>query len=184
MGAAGRATRGRERLLGKLLLLHRFAGAHGAKADFRFPQEELGRLLPFQKGDLERLRDAVTAAPLDDEARVVQLIGRWGTASRSSFTASSCTSTIHQRTSVARSSWSTCGSSRASLISTWPSSRKFWGTSATGTRTGWLHYPLSLFLTRIARQLRLGLSTGLAGEAKLDVPLRSPARRGNGRSSA
>jgi hypothetical protein len=65
-------------LMGKLLLLHRFSGSHGARAHYRNPEEELGRLLPFQRQDLERLRHAVLAGPADHEARVVQLVGRWG----------------------------------------------------------------------------------------------------------
>ncbi|MGH8902017.1 MAG: hypothetical protein ACRDYA_10120 [Egibacteraceae bacterium] len=36
-------------LIGKLLLLHRFAGCHGAKTRSWSPQEELDRLLPFQR---------------------------------------------------------------------------------------------------------------------------------------
>ncbi|MGH9650531.1 MAG: hypothetical protein ACRD3I_08685, partial [Terriglobales bacterium] len=51
-------------LVGKLLLLHRFAGFHGAKV--HRPPDELGNLLPFQQRNLEQLRKAILHGRLDE----------------------------------------------------------------------------------------------------------------------
>ncbi len=166
-------------LVGKLLLLHRFAGFHGAKV--RRVPEELDRLLPFQRQDLERLREAILHGRLD-EARVVQLAGRWGEGK----------SFLLERLGLYLAHAPEAGHSddpcAVVVVNVWEQQsepdlhlaivEEILGHRCHWYPYAWLRYPLSLVLAQTVKELRLKVSAGSSSKTEIELPLRAPRPTG------
>lgn len=169
-------------LLGKLVLLHRFAGLERSQVR-RDAQVETDRLLTYQRDTMERLWKAVSETKLTDDAHVVQLAGRWGDGK--SFL-------VHRlgrylRSSAVESAGEAGLRADVAIVDTWKHE------SEPGLHLaileellrnrrylypyGWLRYPLTLLVGRSVRQVRMQLSLKAVATEMNYVPPRLPWQR-------
>lgn len=169
-------------LLSKLALLHRFSAFHGAQVVRR--ADELERLLPFQKEDLEKLRQAVLTGRVHDGARVVQLVGRWGEGK--SFLIERFGAYMeHGRENGTEP---TCDPCAVILIDVWEQQNEpnlhlaiveqILGHKRYWYPYGWLLYPLSLCLAWLKKEATLAISAGSKMNAKVELPVSLPRPTG------
>lgn len=168
-------------LMSKLVLLHRFSAFHGAQVERR--DEELEDLLEFQRNDLEKLRQAVQAGRVDDGAQVIQLVGRWGEGK--SFLIERFSTYMKRRATEEKTPRDSCAVVRVNvweeqsepdlhlaIVEQILGHKRYW------YPYGWLRYPLSLYLARLAKEARLAISAGTQAKAKLELPVRLPRPTG------
>lgn len=160
-------------LVGKLVLLHRFSALHGTRV--MHEPDDLARLLDYQQKDLERLRTAVLTGRSDSSPPVVQLVGRWGDGK--SYLLERLGSYAEQHDDTRRG----VGICAVVVVNVWEHQtepdlhlaivervlghRRFW------FRYGWLRYPLTLYLVRVTKDVKVTLSAGGSkAEAEVKVP--------------
>jgi KAP family P-loop domain len=170
-------------LIGKLLLLRRFAAISGSKAIRS--AEELNRLLPFQQEALGRLQNAILTGRTSDAARLIQLAGRWGEGKSFLIERLEIALNAEELPEARRVERSNCA---VVVIDVWKyqsepdlhlavveeilGHRVFWHPY------GWLLYPLTLFLVRVVKEIRFAISAGSTPKAKVELPLTVPRLTG------
>lgn len=178
-------------ILAKLLLLQRFGTRYCCRVSFADEDDELNRLFPFQRSYLEELRKAIIARPADQGARVVQLEGDLGQGK--SFIIERLGLFLQHAEGVenGKDQPGKGGKNEFAVvvINVWEqesepdlhlaiveqilSHEKYW------YPYGWLYYPLSLFVARVAKEWRFALSAGKAAtKAEVQIPLTLPRPTG------
>lgn len=192
-------------VLGRLLLLHRYAGAYWRQA--RRDDTSLADLLPSQRDTLARLTAAIRSGDRNAQARLVQLVGRWGESK--SFLLERLQPALSRSTADLRfpadgidsgskperdpkapnapapTSVSSADAFTVVMVDVWkhqsePNLHAAVVEEVLSARDawypyGWLRYPLSLFLIRAVKQLRFSFKMGVAG---IDIPLQLPPLTG------
>lgn len=168
-------------VLAKMLLLQRYSTVYCSRVSLS--EDELDRLLPSQWSYLQRLRTAIYSDRVEQGSRVVQLVGHWGQGK--SFLIERLDIFLRREARISDDD-NECA---VVVVNVWEqqsepdlhlaiveqilSHEKYW------YPYGWMYYPLSLFVGRTVKELRLALSAGKsATKAEVQIPLTLPKPTG------
>ncbi len=169
-------------LVGKLVLLHRFADALRSRQ--RSNGLLLGHLLPFQASNLDDLSTAILSSPLDFSGQLVQLVGRWGEGK--SFLLRHLPAYLALRTRSSKPGTAAPGTTEAVvvLVDVWKHEaepdlhlailEELLSNCYYLLRFGWLRCPVSVLVGRYLRDATMKFALRPKVGPEVELPLRLP----------